>query len=72
MGDRAVRTLLDVYEHVLKEEPNLPKGSLVLEHGGLSPAKERARAIKMGIPVTVQHPLLHDLAFGLIQGWGRS
>ena len=26
----------------------------------------------MGIPVTVQHPLLHDLAFGLIQGWGTK
>jgi len=69
-GDRAVHTLLDVYERVLKEVPDVPKGALVLEHGGLAPAKERARAIKMGIPVTVQHPLLHDLAFGLIQGWG--
>jgi predicted amidohydrolase YtcJ len=69
-GDRAVRTLLDVYERVLKEQPSVPKGALVLEHGGLSPAKERARAIKMGIPVTVQHPLLHDLAFGLIAGLG--
>ena len=26
----------------------------------------------MGIPVTVQHPLLHDLAFGLIQSWGTK
>jgi predicted amidohydrolase YtcJ len=71
-GDRAVRTLLDVYERVFKEVPGLPRGSLVLEHGGLSPARERARAIRMGIPVTVQHPLLHDLAFGLIQGWGAK
>jgi predicted amidohydrolase YtcJ len=71
-GDRAVRTLLDVYERVLKENPSVPKGSLVLEHGGLSPSKERARAIKMGIPVTVQHPLLHDLAFGLIAGLGTK
>jgi predicted amidohydrolase YtcJ len=71
-GDRAVRTLLDVYEQVLKDVPNVPRGALVLEHGGLSPAKERARAIKMGIPVTVQHPLLYDLAFGLIQGWGTT
>jgi predicted amidohydrolase YtcJ len=71
-GDRAVHTLLDVYERVVKENPSEPKGALVLEHGGLSPAKERARAIKMGIPVTVQHPLLHDLAFGLIQGWGTE
>jgi predicted amidohydrolase YtcJ len=69
-GDRAVHTLLDVYERVLKDNPNVPKGSLVLEHGGLSPANERARAIKMGIPVTVQQPLLHDLAFGLIAGLG--
>jgi predicted amidohydrolase YtcJ len=71
-GDRAVRTLLDVYEQVLRDVPNVPKGSLVLEHGGLSPARERARAIKMGIPVTVQHPLLYDLAFGLIQSWGTE
>jgi predicted amidohydrolase YtcJ len=71
-GDRAVHTLLDVYERVLKENPEVPRGALVLEHGGLSPASERSRAIKMGIPVTVQHPLLHDLAFGLIAGLGTK
>jgi predicted amidohydrolase YtcJ len=71
-GDRAVRTLLDVYERVEADVPGLPQGSLVLEHGGLPHADQRARAIKMGIPVTVQHPLLHDLAFGLIQGWGKE
>jgi predicted amidohydrolase YtcJ len=71
-GDRAVRTLLDVYQRVLAENPGLLPGSLVLEHGGLPHADQRARAIKMGIPVTVQHPLLHDLAFGLIQSWGTK
>jgi predicted amidohydrolase YtcJ len=71
-GDRAVRTLLDVYQRVQKEVPGLKAGSLVLEHGGLAHADQRARAIQMGIPVTVQHPLLHDLAFGLIAGWGRK
>jgi predicted amidohydrolase YtcJ len=71
-GDRAVHTLLDVYARVLQENPGVPKGALVLEHGGLSPASERARAIAMGIPVTVQHPLLHDLAFGLIAGLGTK
>jgi predicted amidohydrolase YtcJ len=71
-GDRAVRTVLDAYERVLAEVPGLPSGTLVLEHGGLSNAEQRARAIKMGIPVTAQHPLLHDLAFGLIQGWGTK
>jgi predicted amidohydrolase YtcJ len=71
-GDRAVRTVLDVYERVLQENTSVPKGALVLEHGGLSPVKERARAIKMGIPVTVQHPLLNDLASGLIAGLGTK
>jgi predicted amidohydrolase YtcJ len=71
-GDRAVRTLLDAYELVLRDTPGVPRGALVLEHGGLSPAGQRARAIKMGIPVTVQHPLLHDLALGLIKAWGTA
>ena len=71
-GDRAVRTVLDAYQRVLAEVPGLPDGTLVLEHGGLSNAEQRARAIRMAIPVTVQHPLLHDLAFGLIQGWGTK
>ncbi|KFH63769.1 hypothetical protein MVEG_10462 [Podila verticillata NRRL 6337] len=61
-GDRAVRILLDVYEKLQKRNPNLPAGSLVMEHGGLAVAEERARAVRMGIPVTVQHPLLHDAA----------
>jgi predicted amidohydrolase YtcJ len=69
-GDRAVRVLLDVYERVLAEVPGVPRGSLVLEHGGLARPAQRARAVRMGVPVTVQHPLLHDLAKGLIQGWG--
>jgi predicted amidohydrolase YtcJ len=69
-GDRAVRVLLDVYERVLAEVPGVPRGSLVLEHGGLARPAQRVRAVRMGVPVTVQHPLLHDLARGLIQGWG--
>jgi predicted amidohydrolase YtcJ len=69
-GDRAVRVLLDVYERVLAEVPGVPRGSLVLEHGGLARKAQRARTVCMGVPVTVQHPLLHDLARGLIQGWG--
>jgi len=71
-GDRAVRVVLDIYERVLAEVPGLHRGSLVLEHGGLARPAQRARAIRMGIPVTVQHPLLYDLAFGLIQGWGTE
>ena len=61
-GDRAVRTLLDVYERVLEDNPGLPAGSLVMEHGGLAGPEQRARAVKLGIPVTIQQPLLHDTA----------
>ena len=71
-GDRAVRVLLDVYERVQADVPGLPPGSLVLEHGGLAPPAQRARAIRMHVPVTVQHPLLYDLAFGLIEAWGKQ
>ncbi|WP_405970114.1 amidohydrolase [Streptomyces sp. NBC_00988] len=61
-GDRAVRTLLDVYERVLARNPGLPAGALVMEHGGLAGPEQRARAVELGIPVTIQQPLLHDTA----------
>ncbi|MFC8520420.1 amidohydrolase [Streptomyces sp. NPDC057257] len=61
-GDRAVRTLLDVYERVLERNPGLPAGTLVMEHGGLAGPEQRARAVALGIPVTIQQPLLHDTA----------
>ncbi|WP_043666618.1 amidohydrolase [Streptomyces xylophagus] len=61
-GDRAVRTLLDVYERVLARNPGLPDGTLVMEHGGLAGPEQRARAVELGIPVTIQQPLLHDTA----------
>ncbi|MFG2368563.1 amidohydrolase [Streptomyces mirabilis] len=61
-GDRAVRILLDVYERVLSRNPGLPAGTLVMEHGGLAGPEQRARAVELGIPVTIQQPLLHDTA----------
>jgi predicted amidohydrolase YtcJ len=71
-GDRAVRILLDVYERVLRNNPGLPAGTLVMEHGGLAGAEQRARAVALGVPVTVQQPLLHDTA-EVEQGfWGRE
>jgi predicted amidohydrolase YtcJ len=72
IGDRAVRTLLDVYEQVVKENPGLKPGTLVLEHGFLADARQRARAIRLGIAVTVQHPLLYTLGSVLLEGWGRE
>ncbi|MFJ8388885.1 amidohydrolase [Streptomyces sp. NPDC094438] len=61
-GDRGVRTLLDAYQQVLERNPGLPANTLVMEHGGLADAQQRARAVALGIPVTVQQPLLHDTA----------
>ncbi|MER8187588.1 amidohydrolase [Kitasatospora sp. NPDC094015] len=71
-GDRGLRVLLDVYERVLARHPGLPTGTLVIEHGGLAGAEQRARAIRLGIPVTVQHPLLHDAAAPQIRAWGEE
>jgi predicted amidohydrolase YtcJ len=71
-GDRAVRTTLDAFEAVLEAEPGTAPGSLVLEHAGLARPDQRARAIRLGIPVTVQHPLLYGLAAALAECWGRA
>src|SRR5436190_20780107 len=43
MGDRAVRTLLDVYEQVIKAYPGLEAGTLVLARGFLADVTQRAR-----------------------------
>ncbi|SOB79985.1 amidohydrolase [Streptomyces sp. 1331.2] len=71
-GDRGLRVLLDVFEQVLKGRPGLPPGTLVVEHGGLARPDQRARAIALGIPVTVQHPLLHDGALTQQRAWGEE
>jgi hypothetical protein len=72
IGDHAVRTLLDVYERVVEENPGLKPGTLVLEHGFLADAQQRARAIRLGVSVTVQHPLLYTLGSVLMEGWGKE
>ncbi len=71
-GDRGLRVLLDVFEQVIKGRPGLPPGTLVVEHGGLARPDQRARAIALGIPVTVQHPLLHDGALTQQRAWGEE
>jgi predicted amidohydrolase YtcJ len=69
-GDRAVRILLDIYERVLRNNPGLPAGTLVMEHGALVGPEQRARAVAMGVPVTIQQPLLHDTAEVEREFWG--
>ena len=70
IGDRAVRTLLDVYERVIQANPGLPPGTLVIEHAFLADAAQRARAIRLGVWITVQHPLLYALGKSLVTLWG--
>jgi predicted amidohydrolase YtcJ len=72
IGDRAVRVLLDVYEHVLTGNPATPPGRLAIEHAFLANAEQRARAIRLGVAVTVQHPLLYALADSLDHFWGPA
>jgi len=44
IGDRAVRTILDVYERVSAASGKLPTGTLVIEHAFLADKVQRARA----------------------------
>ncbi|MVU76634.1 amidohydrolase family protein [Nocardia sp. ET3-3] len=69
-GDRAIEKLLDVYAELQARHPALPAGWLVMEHGGLADAGLRARAVAMGIPVTIQQPLQHDVARIQDTYWG--
>jgi len=72
VGDRGLRTLLDVYERVARETPGLPAGTLVIEHGFLADGEQRARAIALGVWVTVQPPLLYALGGELARRWGAA
>jgi len=72
-GDRAVRTVLDVYEAVAAEVEGpgpLPPWTLVIEHALLSDPVQRERAVRGGFGVTVQHPLLWNMGSEMLQTWG--
>jgi predicted amidohydrolase YtcJ len=70
IGDRAVRTVLDVYERILATNVHVSDHALVLEHAFLANTTQRARAIAMGVHITVQHALLHALGASLLRLWG--
>jgi predicted amidohydrolase YtcJ len=70
VGDRAVRTLLDVYEAVVAEVGPLPPWTLVIEHGMLSDAALRDRAVRGGFGVTVQYPVLWNMGSEMLHTWG--
>jgi predicted amidohydrolase YtcJ len=70
VGDSAVRRVLDTYEQVTRRHPGLPPGTLVIEHAFLADAQTRARAVRLGVGITVQHPLLYSLGGNLVRYWG--
>jgi len=70
VGDRALRTLLDVYAAVAAQVGPLPPWTLVIEHGMLSDAALRERAVRDGFGVTVQHPVLWNMASEMLVTWG--
>src|SRR5262249_13806926 len=61
VGDRAVRAVLDGYEHACAGRSLPAPNTLVLEHAFLADASQRARARRLGVHVTVQPPLLYAL-----------
>jgi predicted amidohydrolase YtcJ len=71
IGDRTLRTLLDVYERVLADHPTVPPGTLVIEHAFLADRQQRARAVRLGVWITVQPALLHTLGAILLRLWGE-
>jgi len=70
VGDRALRTLLDVYEAVVAQVGPVPPWTLVIEHGMVSDAALRDRAVRGGFGVTVQHPVLWNMASEMLVTWG--
>jgi predicted amidohydrolase YtcJ len=72
VGDGAVGRVLDAYERVASRHPGLPPGTLVIEHAFLADAGARARAVRLGVGITVQHPLLYSLGGNLVRYWGEA
>jgi predicted amidohydrolase YtcJ len=69
MGDHAVGTLLDAIGDARGQVPDAPAGAFVIEHGGLI-ADHIARAVGLGVHVTVQQALLDGLAPAFLAAWG--
>jgi predicted amidohydrolase YtcJ len=70
VGERAVQGVLDAYEQVLQDNPAISSDMLVIEHAILATAEQRARAIRLSIPITVQHPVVYTMAAEMVAKWG--
>jgi len=72
IGDRAVRTLLDIYERLATANPTMRPRTLTIEHAFLADPEQRKRAIALGVHITVQPALLHSLGESLVKLWGAE
>jgi predicted amidohydrolase YtcJ len=70
VGDRAVQTLLDVYDDVVGQTGAVPPWTLVIEHAMFTSAAQRNRAVRAGYGITVQHPLLWNMGSEMLVTWG--
>jgi predicted amidohydrolase YtcJ len=70
VGDRAVQTLLDVYDSVVAQTGPVPPWTLVIEHAMFTDGAQRARAVGAGFGVTVQYPVLWNMASEMLVTWG--
>ena len=70
-GDRAVALVLEALRAVRDRIGSVPRGALVLEHGGLIGA-HITEAVNLGVHITVQQPLLDGLAEALVAEWGAD
>jgi predicted amidohydrolase YtcJ len=70
VGDRAVRTLLDVYEGVVALTGPLPPWTLVIEHALVTDSALRERAVRGGFGITVQHAILWNMGSEMLVNWG--
>jgi predicted amidohydrolase YtcJ len=56
----------------IAENPGIKPGTLVIEHGMLAYAEQRARAIKLEIPITVEQSVLYALGAEFLARWGEE
>ncbi len=70
VGEVAIEVALDVYERTLREREELEPRTLAIEHAFFATAAHARRMAALGVPVTVQHPLLSFLAGNMLTYWG--
>lgn len=54
IGDEAVKRALDAYETLLADRPDLPAGLLRIEHFSYAREEDFARAVRLGVTLSIQ------------------